>query len=68
VNAANTFQKTPVMYAASSGHLNVVKYLVEAWGDVDARDSTEKTAFVYATQKGHLDVVNFLLQQGAIGM
>jgi len=43
--------------AAESGHLDVVKYLVEKGADVHADDDG---ALRWAAESGHLDVVKYL--------
>ncbi|CAJ0823537.1 4569_t:CDS:10 [Entrophospora sp. SA101] len=50
---------TPLHYAASRGHLDVVRWLVESAGAiVDLEDQT-------ASYNGHIPVVNYLLQKDA---
>ncbi|WP_349968545.1 ankyrin repeat domain-containing protein [Wolbachia endosymbiont of Armadillidium arcangelii] len=52
--------KTPLHYAAKSGNLELVKYLVEEKGaDVNARDMSNKTPIRYAAESGNLDLVKY---------
>ena len=52
---------TPLSFAAQSGHLEVVKYLVGQGANVNAEDD----AFHSAARFGHLEVVKYLVGQGA---
>ncbi|XP_067003505.2 ankyrin repeat domain-containing protein 17 isoform X3 [Anabrus simplex] len=56
---------TPLMEAAQEGHLELVKYLLEASADVHATTQTGDTALTYACENGHTDVADLLLQYGA---
>nr|CAG8530239.1 2808_t:CDS:2 [Entrophospora candida] len=57
---------TPLHYAASRGHLDVVKWLVESAGAiVDLEDQTGETALLKASYNGHTSVVDYLLQKDA---
>ncbi|KAK7456347.1 hypothetical protein VKT23_010593 [Stygiomarasmius scandens] len=50
---------------AYSGHLGVVKYLVEQGADVNTVGGLYGTALQAAASEGHLDVVTFLHEKGA---
>lgn len=56
---------TPLMEAAQEGHLDLVKYLLDAQADVHAQTQTGDTALTYACENGHTDVADLLLQFGA---
>ncbi len=58
LNATGT---TPLMRAAFRGHADVVKALIEAKADVNARDVQNETALMMAAEMGHADVVKLLL-------
>ncbi len=49
--------QTPLHYAASCGRLPVVKRLIEAKAQVDARNISDNTPLLMACNKGHLDTV-----------
>ena len=51
------------MYAAGSGHLQVVEFLLEQPGIYDCLGCVP---LMYATGSGHLQVVEFLLEQPGI--
>jgi Protein kinase domain/Ankyrin repeats (3 copies)/Ankyrin repeats (many copies) len=54
---------TPLDYAAFSGHLEMVKFLVkEAGADVESKDCHHYTPLYYAAMRGHLEVVKFLVK------
>ncbi|KAL4635128.1 ankyrin repeat and SAM domain-containing protein 6 [Arapaima gigas] len=66
VNSANADGASPLMIAAVSGLLDVVRLLVERNADVDKQDSVHGwTALMQATYHGNKDVVKYLLSQGA---
>jgi ankyrin repeat protein len=58
---------TPLMKAASRGHLSVVQLIVQHTGGqgLDAMDADGRTALHGAVSGGHEAVVTFLLTQGA---
>lgn len=63
--------RTPLIAAAQSGHLEVVKYLLDAGADINALtqmnrdDKIGDTAIARAVREGHLEVVKLLLDRGA---
>ncbi|MFP3027759.1 MAG: ankyrin repeat domain-containing protein [Wolbachia sp.] len=64
VNAQDMFEFTSLMFAAESGHLDVVKYLVkEARVDVNAGNEFGNTPLIFAAEDGHLDVVKYLVKE-----
>ncbi|CAG8565108.1 14124_t:CDS:2 [Funneliformis caledonium] len=57
---------TPLHYAASRGHLEIVRWLIdEAGAIVDLEDQTGETALLKASYNGHSSVVAYLLQKKA---
>ena len=51
--------------AAATGHLNVVKYLVEMGADVNSTTLTNSTPMRAACFDGHLDIVSYLIEKGS---
>lgn len=59
-------QWTPLMYAASNGHLDMVNLLLGNGVTVNAQDQFGVTALIHAIQDGfHRDVIKTLLENGA---
>jgi len=58
---------TPLHVAADKGHLEVVKTLVGAGANVNAKDKVGMTPIRSAIGDGHKDVIEFLKQHGASG-
>lgn len=57
--------RTPLMEAASAGHLEIVRLLISHNADVNAHSSTGNTPLMFACTGGHLEVVKELLGHGA---
>merc|ERR1739848_935327 len=56
---------TSLMHAAYSGHLSVVRSLLEGGAKIEASSTDGRTAMVSAAFNGHLEIVNCLLEHGA---
>lgn len=56
---------TPLMEAASAGHLDIVKLLLSHNADVNAHCATGNTPLMFACAGGQVDVVKVLLKHGA---
>lgn len=68
VDAPNQYGATALTYAASKGHLDVVKLLVERGADVNAADTFySSTPAGWAAYDGHVETVRFLYENGATG-
>ena len=64
VNAVDEDGETALMYAAQSGHFDIVKYLIEDHGaDVNAVDEDGKTALMCAADGDHSDIAEYLRQK-----
>ena len=57
--------RTPLIYAAQSGHEALVRLLLERGADVEAKDRGGETALIYAAESGHEAVVRLLKSAGA---
>lgn len=56
---------TLLIYAAVNGKLDLVKILVEAKANINARDAKGGTALFGASARGHTEIVEFLWKHGA---
>ncbi|KFM56677.1 Ankyrin repeat and SAM domain-containing protein 6, partial [Stegodyphus mimosarum] len=57
---------TPLMLAAASGHLDIVKELISSGADINAQDPTNGwTALMFSVFRRQSDVVHFLIEKGA---
>ncbi|XP_076315719.1 ankyrin repeat and KH domain-containing protein 1-like [Tachypleus tridentatus] len=56
---------TPLMEAASAGHVDIVKLLIDHSADVNAQTNQGNTPLMYACAGGHEEVVKVLLESGA---
>ena len=55
---------TPLFYAASEGHADCVRILLEAGCNVHVVDELGKTPIYYAASEGHADCVELLVEAG----
>lgn len=56
---------TPLMLAASSKNLDLVKLLVDRGANVKAQDETSSSVLFYAAEGGSCEIFQFLKQKGA---
>jgi ankyrin repeat protein len=66
VNESTALEKTPLMFAASQGHLNMLKFLLKNGAKVNAKSPTEgSTALMETIPYGQIEAAKLLLQAGA---
>lgn len=65
VNVRDWDDLTPIIPAASAGHLDVVKLLIKAGADVNAKDKDGITALMEAGIHSHTKVLDLLIKEGA---
>ncbi|KAK5170526.1 uncharacterized protein LTR77_005114 [Saxophila tyrrhenica] len=56
--------RTPLHFAANSGHRELVEHLLSNKADRNERDHDEQTAFILACRNGHTTVIDALFQGG----
>lgn len=65
VNAVDADSRTPLHWAASAGHIDIITYLLENGAEVDKTDDGGWTALHIAVSAGQEEVVNELIGAGA---
>jgi ankyrin repeat protein len=67
VNVWDAYGRSALTHAASGGHLEIARVLIDAGAWVDPYDdySTFMTPLMCAAESGHLEMVDLLLEKGA---
>ena len=56
---------TPIIYAASNGHTDIIKVLIENHAYIDSSSTNGLTSLMMASRGGHLQAVKLLLDEDA---
>jgi ankyrin repeat protein len=64
--AVNKTGWTPLHYAATKGHLEVMRLLLQEHAFVDAESPNRTTPLMMAARYGTLEAVQLLLEEGAV--
>lgn len=56
---------TPLMEAATNGHVDIIRLLISHGADVNAQSATGNTPLMLACIAGHVDAVKELIAHGA---
>lgn len=56
---------TPLHYAATAGHLELIRLLLEHHAYIDAESPNKTTPLMMASRNGNIQVVQLLIEQGA---
>ncbi|OQU79518.1 hypothetical protein SORBI_3008G155800 [Sorghum bicolor] len=64
VNCTNTDGVTPVKYAAATGEVGVLRYLLDHGGDPEMPDARDTTPLHFAAEQGHCEALRLLLSKG----
>jgi ankyrin repeat protein len=66
VSRINNYRRTPLTFAASQGHLDICKNLLERMGPgIEGRGDQLDRALYFAAENGHEDIVDLLIAAGA---
>ena len=65
VNQQDSFGKTPLIYAAEGGYVNILKVILSDNTLINTSCNDGWTALMYATNKGALDIMSLLLAHKA---
>jgi ankyrin repeat protein len=64
LDSKDTYGRTPLSWAAKSGHEAVVKLLLEEGAELETKDDDGQTPLSWAAESGHEAVVKLLLEKG----
>ncbi len=65
IEALNASKSTPLIVAASVGHIQVIAFLLDKGADIQAVNKWGRTALHYAVDGEHMEVLKLLLERGA---
>ncbi|XP_069670726.1 uncharacterized protein [Periplaneta americana] len=61
----DSYNRTPLSWAAQKGHLETVRLLIKKGADVNTNDAWKRTPLHFAISGSHVNVVQFLIESGA---
>lgn len=64
IDEADEAGRTPLSYAAGSGHKSIVEILLDGGAFINSMDRESKTPLSHALMSGHKDVVKLLIDRG----
>lgn len=65
VNTRDSWSSTPLKYASSNGHAEIVELLLDAGITVNERSRMARNPLMFASRNGNFDIVELLLKRGA---
>ncbi len=65
IEALNASKSTPLIVAASNGHIQVIAFLLDKGADIQAVNKWRRTALHYAADGSHMEAAKLLLEKGA---
>jgi ankyrin repeat protein len=65
VKTRDELGEMPLIWAVSSGSLDIAHLLIEAGAEIDARDNRKATPLLWAAANGRLEMVWLLVERGA---
>ena len=65
VNVKDVNGSTPLHYAASNGHIEIIRLLLQNGAEVNAKDDSGWTPLHDAAYHGHVDILHLLVENGA---
>lgn len=66
VNSAGERRLTPLLFAVSCGHQELVEFLLDNKAKQTVKDKFKKSAVIHATANGHLKILSLLLKKGGL--
>ena len=65
IDSQGNNERTPLHYACSNDHFEIVEYLLSIGANIEAKDKMGKTPLHYACEEGHLHIIEYLISMGA---
>lgn len=64
VNQEGEYKNTPILYAAESGQLDTVKYLLAKGADIKSVDESGNNILMKASASGNIHLISYLIEKG----